>query len=220
MPWCSRRRLLPTLLLAALPLVGGTASALPAQTTDAASAPVAFLPAHAQFVGSTPEDGSTVETAAEVVLRFNEDVNPDFVKVAVTGPDGDEADGDPVVDGPEVTQSLAADLPAGSHAVTYRVVSSDGHPVSGTVEFTTTVAPSPSPTPTSSTESPPSTPSPSTGSTPSPSVEASPDVEETSQSGPSDTVWIALGIVAVALVATFIGLAARGDRRSSPDPPA
>ena len=98
---------------------------------------------------SAPKDGATVETAQEVVLTFNEDVNPDFVAVKVTGPAGSETAGKPAVDGTAVTQALAADLPAGKHAVTYRVVSTDGHPVSGTVTFTSTAAPasaSPSPT--------------------------------------------------------------------------
>ena len=51
-----------------------------------------------------------------------------------------------------MTQALAADLPAGEHIVTYRVVSTDGHPVSGTVTFTSTAAPaSASPSPTTTT---------------------------------------------------------------------
>ena len=64
---------------------------------------------------STPSD--------QVVLTFNEAVNPDFVAVRVAGPDGDEADGTPAVEGPTVTQPLTAPLAAGEHTVTYRVVS-------------------------------------------------------------------------------------------------
>ncbi|MGB7819382.1 MAG: copper resistance protein CopC [Ornithinibacter sp.] len=181
----------------------------------------AALPLHASLVGSTPADGDSVETATEVVLSFNEEVNADFVQVVVDGPDGAEADGDPVVDGRDVTQALSAGLPAGAHTVTYRVVSTDGHPVAGSIEFTTTAAPATSPsTSPSQSASPTAAPSASPASTPTPSAVASPDVEPTSESGPSNTVWIALGIVAVALVATFIGLAVRGDRRSSDDPTA
>ena len=71
-----------------------------------ASGSAAALPMHARLSSSTPADGATVKTADQVVLTFNEDVNPDFVAVKVTGPDGPETDGDPSVDGRTVTQAL------------------------------------------------------------------------------------------------------------------
>ncbi len=108
------------------------------------------LVAHTRLLKASPANGSSVDTAEEVVLAFNEEVDEQFVKVTVEGPDGAEVDGEPQVDGREVTQALAADLPAGRHTVTYRVVSADGHPISGKVSFTTTVSPSPSPSPTAS----------------------------------------------------------------------
>ena len=45
------------------------------------------------------------------------------------------------VDGREVRQALVSGLAAGGHVATFRVVSADGHPVSGTVRFTTTQGP-------------------------------------------------------------------------------
>ena len=65
------------------------------------------LPFHARLLGSTPEDGSTVDTADEVVLEFNEEVDPTFVQVTVEGPDGSEVEGGPEVDGRAVTQALS-----------------------------------------------------------------------------------------------------------------
>ena len=131
---------------------------------------------HSRLLKATPAGGSSVDTAEEVVLAFNEEVDEQFVKVTVEGPDGAEVDGDPQVDGREVTQPLAADLPAGKHTVTYRVVSADGHPISGKVSFTTTASPSPSasPSPTRSASAsaprrrprPPRRPRPSTPSPP------------------------------------------------------
>ena len=113
------------------------------------------LALHAQLLGSSPKDGSTVATAQQVVLTFNEDVDPTFVRVSVKGPEGSETEGKPTVSDREVTQALAADLPAGEHVVTYRVVSTDGHPVSGSVTFTSTQAPaSASPSPTTTTPAP------------------------------------------------------------------
>src|SRR6187200_1679040 len=61
-----------------------------------AAAP-ASLVLHARIQGSTPKDGSTVGTAEEVVLAFNEEVDPTFVQVTVAGPDGSETAGPPAV---------------------------------------------------------------------------------------------------------------------------
>jgi len=174
----------------------------------------ASLVLHSRLLGSSPQDGSSVASASRVVLTFNEDVNPDFVKVAVKGPDGLEVRGAPTVEGVEVTQDLVEDLPAGTHAVTYRVVSTDGHPVSGTVTFTTTRAPaSASPTP---------SPSPSPSGTPldNGSVVASPAPSSTpasADSGSGSLPWLVVGVIAV-LVALGIGAARRSNGGPGADP--
>jgi copper resistance protein C len=168
------------------------------------------LALHAQLLGSSPKDGSTVATVEQVVLTFNEDVDPTFVKVSVEGPEGSEAAGKPAVSDREVTQALPADLPAGEHVVTYRVVSTDGHPVSGSVTFTSTQAPtssSPSPTTSSSTPSTPSTPSASASTVASPT----PTVTTASTSGGAgddSTPWLVVAVVAV-LAALGLGAAWR-----------
>ena len=222
MPLSLRHRLLPTLVVATWVLAAATgaiASTLPAQGSGARSGvAVAFLPAHTQLLATTPEEGSTVKSATEVVLDFSEDVNPDFVKVAVKGPNGVEADGDPVVAGPKVTQALAADLPAGAHEVAYRVVSTDGHPVSGTLTFTTTAAPmpsqSPSPSPSPSAASTTAS-SPSASAAPSPTASAS--VDKTSASGPSTWQWVAISAGVLALLVVFLVMGARSNRSDSGD---
>ena len=166
------------------------------------------LPFHASLLGSTPKDGSTVDTAGEVVLEFNEDVDETFVEVTVEGPDGSEVQGEPEVDGRAVTQALSSDLPAGEHRVTYRVVSTDGHPVSGTVTFTSTVAPGQSAEPTASV-----TPSPSATASadPTPSTTPTVDGEPASESaGTAPWVWILVG---AALVVALGGLAALATHR-------
>jgi len=158
------------------------------------------LVTHSRLLGATPADGSRVDTAEEVVLAFNEEVDEQFVKVTVEGPDGAEVDGDPQVDGREVTQPLAADLPAGKHTVTYRVVSADGHPISGKVSFTTTTAPSPSPSPSptasggaSVTPSPSATPT--AAPTTTPTVDAAPASDD---GGTAPWIWVLLGVVVLA----------------------
>lgn len=94
--------------------------------------------AHAGLTSSTPEDGTSVEVLPdEVTLEFSEDVRtPAYVYV--TGPDRSTHEtGDPQIDGPRVTQALEAPAAqAGDWTIAYRVVSADGHPISGQVRFT------------------------------------------------------------------------------------
>lgn len=173
----------------------------------------ALLPQHAKLVGSTPKDGSSVTSARAVTLEFNEDVNPNFVVVKATGPSGDETDGDATTDGGAVTQPLTGDLPAGEHVIAYRVVSVDGHPVSGTLTFTTTQGPataSPSPSlsataaPTAA-ETPAASPAPSVVASPQPTVSAAPASQE---SGGGVTPWLVVGALAL-LAALGLGAAWR-----------
>jgi copper resistance protein C len=124
---------------------------------------VAAAPAagHAVLIGSTPEDAETVdEPPTEIVLEFNEPVHGEFTQVAVLDADENRYEiGDPEVDGAEVTQPVDA-LGPGGYQVSYRVGSADGHPISGTIEFTVAeAAAAPTPTATSATTSP-ATPSP------------------------------------------------------------
>jgi copper resistance protein C len=172
------------------------------------------LALHAQLLGSSPKDGSTVATVEQVVLTFNEDVDPTFVKVSVEGPEGSEAAGKPTVSDREVTQALPVDLPAGEHVVTYRVVSTDGHPVSGSVTFTSTQAPtSASPSPTTSTPTPSA--SASTVASPAPTVTTAPT---SGGAGDDSTPWLVVAFVAV-LAALGLGAAWRtvGGRRTDAD---
>ncbi|WP_020672203.1 copper resistance CopC family protein [Amycolatopsis nigrescens] len=100
-------------------------------------APAAF--AHSRLVSSDPAKDATVATApARTVLEFNEPLEQQFPELAVTGPDGvsDWAGGPPAVSGNKLTAPLKPLGPAGVYTIRYRVVSADGHPVSGTVPFT------------------------------------------------------------------------------------
>lgn len=92
--------------------------------------------AHSSLIGSTPEDGAVLADAPdEVVLQFDEDVQPDFSQVAVLDAEENHyEDGDPVSDGQTVTQAVT-ELPAGDYSISYRVGSADGHPVTGVVAF-------------------------------------------------------------------------------------
>lgn len=93
--------------------------------------------AHADLEKISPADGATVNTPPSVVvLTFSGDVSSTFAVVQVKGPGGEAVtQGRPQVQGAVVTQPLAAALAAGRYTVAYRVVSSDGHPVSDTTSF-------------------------------------------------------------------------------------
>ncbi len=71
-----------------------------------------------------------------------------YAKVAITGPDGESAGtGDPQVQGKSVSLPVDVRAPAGRYTVGYRVVSADGHPVSGSYTFTARDVGEPSPSP-------------------------------------------------------------------------
>jgi methionine-rich copper-binding protein CopC len=91
--------------------------------------------AHANLVGSNPIDGASLVTApATVQLRFDENIRDPSV-VIVTGPDGKRVDRGAVH---VVDNRASVDVSvrfAGQYTVAYRVISSDGHPVAGTIGF-------------------------------------------------------------------------------------
>lgn len=104
---------------AALALTGGTAAQ-----------------AHDELIGSSPEPGQVFETApAEISLEFSNDVIEVGTAVVVVDHHGEEIEvGDPVIAGPKVTASLPTDL-SGDYQARWRAVSSDGHPIEGTIDF-------------------------------------------------------------------------------------
>lgn len=95
--------------------------------------------AHASLVGSDPEDGAALDTEpTKVSIKFNEDVSTP-AQLEVTAPDGTAlADGDATVDGRTVSQTVQASGHAGTYTMAYRVVSADGHPVSGEITYDVT----------------------------------------------------------------------------------
>ncbi len=99
--------------------------------------------AHDELVSSYPEAGSTITgSPAEITLSFSGELiaGMQSAAVEVIAPDGQNIATDaPSEDGTSITQHLAPNPPAGLFTVRWKVVSSDGHPISG--EYTYTVAP-------------------------------------------------------------------------------
>ncbi|WP_114853693.1 copper resistance CopC family protein [Brachybacterium sp. YJGR34] len=95
--------------------------------------------AHDTLLSSDPADGDVLETSPEAItLTYSADILAVSPVVRITDESGTElADITPTVDGPTATATLPEPLPAGTHTVQWRVVSSDGHPIEGS--FTVTV---------------------------------------------------------------------------------
>jgi copper transport protein len=93
--------------------------------------------AHATATKTEPASGALLEAPpSEVVVEFNEPVTPVDAATGVVAPDGDRADTGLSQNEEETTLTIAVDADQeGTYLVGYRVVSHDGHPVSGTFTF-------------------------------------------------------------------------------------
>jgi methionine-rich copper-binding protein CopC len=128
--------------------------------------------AHDQIVSSSPEAGGTVsEVPEQISLTFSGEIFADFsaVIVEVIAADGQNiATGDPTVDGTTVTQAVQPGQ-VGVFTVRWRVVSSDGHPISNEYQYTVEAVAVPPSTPTPDvTEEPTPRPSPTATATATP----------------------------------------------------
>lgn len=95
--------------------------------------------AHAGLVASSPASRAELTTMPpQVRLTFTEDMNrPSYVTVA--SPDETVvAEGEATIDGRDVVQTVEDPGQAGTYRVDYRVISADGHPVEGALEFEVT----------------------------------------------------------------------------------
>ena len=94
--------------------------------------------AHDELIGTDPAEGAVVETLpGSLTLTFSGVLltGDGATEIAVTNSTGtDLTSAPPVVDGVRVTQQLSG-APEGTVQVAWRVVSSDGHPISGQYSF-------------------------------------------------------------------------------------
>jgi copper resistance protein C len=170
--------------------------------------------AHDELIGTSPAAGSTVSAYPdEITLTFSGAVLGDGSATRVQVTDGggsfDLADGAPVVQDATVVQRLTwpqADLAIREVRVLWRVVSQDGHPVSGEYRFR--IEPGSAPTA-----------SPTVGTTASAAV-APPTADATTAppangggAASSAAPWIILGALTIAaMAATAYLVVARGRR--------
>jgi methionine-rich copper-binding protein CopC len=97
---------------------------------------------HDSLVSADPADGATLPAGPQQVrLTFDQPVQREFATITVTGPGNTRWDsGEAVVSGNSVTAPVRPLGPPGEYVVGYRIVSADGHPVSGTLTFRLTAA--------------------------------------------------------------------------------
>ena len=102
--------------------------------------PVSGAAGHASLTSTDPVDGSELAVAPEeVTLTFSEELLNELVEVSILDAAGElvmatEAEQTPPP-GTDVIVPWPADLPPGQYSVAFRVVSEDGHPVTGQVSF-------------------------------------------------------------------------------------
>ncbi|TDD30405.1 copper resistance protein CopC [Actinomadura sp. KC06] len=147
--------------------------------------------AHTALTAANPKKGSSVASPSQIVLTYTETVR--LPRVILTDASGKQhqAGTAKAVDN-KVTQPVTGALPNGKYTVGWRVVSVDGHPVSGSYKFTVEGSSAGSAASPGAASSQPAAPAPS------PSNAAS---SEDSGGGSSGWLWIGLIALVVAAAA-------------------
>src|SRR3954468_10035334 len=91
--------------------------------------------AHAALIGADPADGAVVSSAPDrIILHFNEPVAP--LVLRLVGPTGEMTELKQVeVHHLSVEIMPPGHLASGTHLLSWRVVSADGHPIGGSLVF-------------------------------------------------------------------------------------
>lgn len=157
--------------------------------------------AHAHLVKIDPANKAAISTPlTKATLTFDENMR-EPAAIVVTGPSGQRVDkGAAQVVDKIATAQLQVDDP-GHYTIAYRVVSADGHPVTGQTTFTYQPAASPTPTGGGS----PSAAAAVRGTT----AKADPHANHPDQQGGTGNGWIIGGVVGLALLGGLILLKQR-----------
>jgi copper resistance protein C len=94
--------------------------------------------AHTELTNAVPAAGVSLQrTPGSIQLNFSEPIDVELASVVVLGPKGENlAVGPARQSGPGLMQPVTATREPGRIRVAYRVISLDGHPVSGSYSFT------------------------------------------------------------------------------------
>lgn len=93
--------------------------------------------AHDELVGLSPLGSATSGEAPGIQLDFNNEIMDIGAELIAAAADGSSLlEGTPVIEGRSVKQQLIEDIADGEITVSWRVVSSDGHPIQGLIAVT------------------------------------------------------------------------------------
>lgn len=103
--------------------------------------------AHSDLEESSPAQGAIVNTVTELVLTFGEEIVPDYSTVVLADGSGIVVElGTPTYDTTSTIMTIpitSGALPNGDYFAGYRIVSVDGHPIAGEINFTVAGSPAP-----------------------------------------------------------------------------
>ena len=180
--------------------------------------------AHADLQVSTPEDGESLEVAPEEIrLTFSEELFEELVEISILDAAGDLYSTIKVEQTPppgtDVIFPWPPQAPPGEYSIAYRVVSADGHPVTGTVSFSyAATAPEPSALEPSSSDSAPSAQSSTPASSPTASAPFASPASESSTSSSTDsssvTPFVVIGVVLLLGVIAASAIIVRARQRN------
>lgn len=99
--------------------------------------------AHDELLSSSPAADEVLSTPpADFRLTFSENLQASATMAALTRDDGQAVDAPPfVVQDATIIQPFPAAAPSGRYTLAYRVASTDGHPIQGSVSFDLQAAP-------------------------------------------------------------------------------
>lgn len=169
--------------------------------------PIAPASAHDAVTGTSPTDGESLGSVPDAIeISFTDTPLSLGSEILVEDAQGrDWTTGEVEITGNSATQPIDPDSPAGEYTVTWRVVSSDSHPIEGAFDFTVAEAAasaSPSSTPSSGPSKPAAEPSQATGAQQSTNDEDEPGF-------PTGFVVTLTVILLLALVIVLMALAPR-----------
>lgn len=161
---------------------------------------------HDYLMNSSPEDGATLDAQPkQIVLGFSGEIQDLGAQVVIQDINTDiVAQGAPTIDGKNVSFDVPLELGNGVFTVNWRVVSSDAHPIEGTLSYTVAGAEQEvAPTPAESESPAPESPSPEATQapeeSPAPTTEPSPGTE-----APTEIPWT--GIIIAGAAGLGIGI--------------
>lgn len=98
--------------------------------------PAQAAQAHAALTGTDPEEGTVLaESPDSVTLHFNEPVQPVEEVMRLVDANGADHPIETTTSDHDVVVTMGHDLPGGGYSLNWRVVSADGHPISGVLGF-------------------------------------------------------------------------------------